>query len=116
VTGDTKQEIDNTTLVLDQAYDEGWEAYTRNTTNPTNTTNNQISKWLFEALPFIFGTKIRDHVLVNNWENGWMLPKAAVHSSQSTTIVIFFWPQILEWIGFLLLPIPLLLAWKQHTP
>jgi hypothetical protein len=41
------------------------------------------------------------HVLVNNWANGWVLPA----TSKATTIYIFFWPQILEWVGLLMIPV-----------
>ena len=37
--------------------------------------------------------------LVNNWANGWTV-------KNSGTIYIFFWPQLLEWFGFLLIPLP----------
>ena len=51
----------------------------------------------------------RHHVLVNNWANGWTL------EGNEKNIVVFFWPQVLEWIGFLLLPLPLVLLFgKKH--
>jgi len=42
--------------------------------------------------------KILPHVLVNNWANGWEL-----NSINNQTIYIIFWPQLLEFIGFILL-------------
>lgn len=36
-----------------------------------------------------------EHVLVNNWANGWV-----VEPNQTGTVIIFFWPQLLEWLGF----------------
>jgi hypothetical protein len=74
------------TLVLSQSFDNGWIAY-------------DLMKKQFLT-----------HVLVNNWENGWQLPQ----TNEPTTIVIFFWPQLLEWIGFILLPIPFLFLLRQH--
>ncbi len=62
------------TLVLSQAYHPGWIAW--------------------EDKPFI-GRKL-DHVLVNNWQNGWQLNKAG-------EVYLFFWPQLLEYLGFIFL-------------
>ncbi|MBI3956228.1 hypothetical protein HY339_03135 [Candidatus Gottesmanbacteria bacterium] len=78
----------NQTLILSQSFDNGWMAFVR-----TNT--------------FPFFTVIKDHVLVNNWENGWKL------QSHQNEIVIFFLPQLLELFGFILLPIPFLVAMKR---
>ena len=72
---------DALTLILSQAFDPGWLAFTKTTTFP-------------------FLQPIRSHVLVNNWSNGWIL------NPTNQTIILFFWPQLLEWIGFALLPIP----------
>lgn len=74
----------NSVLVLYQGYHEGWKAYE---------TQNQIS----QVFPFLFGREIKNHVLVNNWANGWEL------SPGNHNIVIVFWPQYLEFIGFGLL-------------
>lgn len=50
------------------------------------------------AFPFFFDTEIKDHVLVNNWENGWLL-----RAPEGRKIVIVFWPQYLEYVGFALI-------------
>ncbi|MEK7587988.1 MAG: hypothetical protein AAB457_04185, partial [Patescibacteria group bacterium] len=87
---------DALTLILSQAFDPGWLAFTKTTTFP-------------------FLQPIRSHVLVNNWSNGWIL------NPTNQTIILFFWPQLLEWIGFLLLPIPFMLTFfpklfrRTHT-
>ncbi len=85
----TKSVNEPSTLILSQSYDSDWLALVPNRT-----------------FPFIrpAGT----HVLVNNWANGWNLPA----SNTPTTVYIFFWPQILEWIGFILLPLPFLFIKK----
>lgn len=77
-------------LTFSQAYDPGWIALQRTSTFP-------------------YYTPLTDHVLVNNWANGWKL------DGNEENIVIFFWPQLLEWIGFALLPIPFVLALKKKT-
>jgi len=50
------------------------------------------------------------HVLVNNWANGWIIDNNSKKESQE--IIIFFWPQLLEYLGFLLIPITLILIKK----
>ena len=99
-----------------QSYDAGWIAVT-----PTSS--------------FPFFKSAGNHVLVNNWENGWVLPKEVINNPPSrkatdgrstqisnkeisngdTTIILFFWPQILEWIGFALLPLPFLYAFRMKN-
>ncbi|MEK9178979.1 MAG: hypothetical protein AAB893_00745, partial [Patescibacteria group bacterium] len=78
--------------------------YTTNTAYKKNmkayhVQDNNILSHLF---PYIFGTELTDHVLVNNWANGWVLP---VNSQQSAInkqpeIIVFFLPQYLEVVGF----------------
>ena len=82
------QEINN--LILHQSFDPGWLA---------------ISKG-----------KILDHFKINNWANGWRLnvgsDKFEVGSKnlqtsnlqpQTSNIVVIFWPQYLQFAGFVLL-------------
>jgi len=38
-----------------------------------------------------------EHVLVNNWANGWLIPRG------NYSVYIFFWPQLLQYLGFGLL-------------
>lgn len=99
------------TLILSQSFDPGWLAFTKTTTFP-------------------FLKPLQDHVLVNNWSNGWRIKLSAISclprssgqepsaknnklqaESCPLTAVIFFWPQLLEWFGFLLLPIPFMLTY-----
>jgi hypothetical protein len=47
------------------------------------------------------------HTLVNNWENGWII------DDSSKVYYIFFWPEILEYIGFGLFAGALLLLLKK---
>ena len=78
----------SSTLVLSQAFHPGWYAFIR-----------------IPEFPYL--KSVGRHVLVNNWSNGWVLP------SNQATIFIFFLPQLLEWIGFLLIPLPFLIARKM---
>jgi len=70
-------------LVLGQGYEEGWLAYLVNGRLPTS------------KLP---------HVKVNSWANGWIVPEG------EHKIVILYWPQVLQYLGFLILIISLALV------
>lgn len=50
---------------------------------------------------YINGKKLKNHVLVNNWANGWKIDKEKGERSKEKVIFIF-WPQYLEYLGFLL--------------
>ncbi len=63
-------------VVLNQGYDKGWVAFK--------------------------GTKQLEHSKVNGWANGWMLD-GSNDEEQMTTVVIIYWPQLLEWVGLGLL-------------
>jgi hypothetical protein len=94
---------------IPQAFDKGWDAYVVPGTGFVDT-----------YFPYISGKKLIDHVLVNNWANGW---KVASHGSSlrqdygrqarvtgQQNIVIVFWPQYLEYIGFGLVVVTLLVV------
>ncbi|HEX8931978.1 MAG TPA: hypothetical protein VF810_02375 [Patescibacteria group bacterium] len=87
-------------VALDQAYEDGWSAY-------------MVSdNWFSKILPTIFGNKLENHVLVNNWANGWEIGNL---NADQAEIVIIFWPQYLEFAGFLLFPIPLIyVLWSRR--
>ncbi|MGB9637341.1 MAG: hypothetical protein ACPLY7_00905, partial [Microgenomates group bacterium] len=103
-----KQPIDESgTLVLSQAYHKGWKAYLVN-----SKFKMQNSK-LMNFLAPILGKEIKDHVIVNNWENGWNINKFKMQNAKfkdagqnskvlddGTKIILVFWPQYLEWLGF----------------
>lgn len=65
------------TLVLSQSFHQGWQAF--------KVEGPSIKR-------------IKDHVLVNNWANGWLL-----EAGESEKILLIFLPQLLEYLGFLLL-------------
>jgi hypothetical protein len=77
-----KTNTNDSAVILNQTFSDGWVAY--------ETTTN-ISK----ILPFIFGTQIKEHFVVNNWANGW--------NTTGRNIAIVFWPQYLQYFGFLIL-------------
>ena len=80
----TKVTSSSSTLVLPQSYSPGWIAF-----------------YFKGPIPVI----LKDHSLVNNWANGW-----EVNNIQNETIYIFFWPQLLEFLGFI--PLLSLLFWS----
>lgn len=80
---------ENSVFILSQAYNQGWSAYI-----PNSKFQILNSKFL---LP-IFGKRIENHVLVDNWANGWIMD-----SDRDGEIVIVFWPQYLEYLGFFVL-------------
>lgn len=83
------------TLVMSQSFDIGWKAY------KVSEGKTQIASFVHSSLPFLFGKKVGEHVLVNGWANGWILDGA----SKDERIVILYLPQYLEYIGFLLFSI-----------
>jgi len=83
---------DQSVVVLNQAFEKDWKAYYIKQNN-----------FLSVNFPFFFGQEIKDHVLVNNWANGWELPVESQKSIKSIKIV--FWPQYLEFLGFGLLTV-----------
>ena len=90
-----KLEALSSTLILSQSFDPGWMALQRT-----------------DAFPFFM--LIKEHILVNNWANGWRLQSdQSDQFTNPTNIVVFFWPQLLELLGFALLPIPFLFAIRK---
>ncbi|MCL5432667.1 MAG: hypothetical protein M1524_00940 [Patescibacteria group bacterium] len=93
-TGNYKYEIkdsvpENNYLVLSQSFDPGWKVY-------------EVQSWLSAAFPFIFGTELKNHVLVNNWENGWVTENSKFEIRNSKLVIIYL-PQYLEYFGFILM-------------
>ncbi len=105
----------NTTLILSQAYDTGWKAY------QIQNSKFKIQNYLNLALPFLFGTEIKDHVKVNNWENGWVLPNSTLNADNYTldakryTLVLVFLPQYLQYLGFMLLLFPIFWCFRAKN-
>lgn len=99
----TEKDLRQPIVVFNQSYAQGWKAYSVKI--PTSKLKFQNSfKTLF---PFVFGKELKNHVLVNNWANGWRLNEinatnaTNAHQLQPmTTVVIIFLPQYLEFLGF----------------
>jgi len=101
---------ENSTLVLSQSFHSGWKAYFIDNSK----FKIQNSKLVSYLAP-ILGKEIKEHVLVNNWENGWQLNQFKVQSSKFKVILVF-WPQYLEYFGLALLVVAVVtLLWRQKT-
>lgn len=71
---------------LSQGFNSGWVAFNVSTD----------SSWLSTYFPWFFGDKLV-HGTFNNWSNGWYLRS---DSPELHKVVIIFWPQYLEFLGF----------------
>ncbi len=91
--------FNNLTLYLSQSYHPGWKAY------QIECQNSNLKCQIYKIFPFLFGNELKNHVLVNNWANGWQISSNIKHLTSNTlekeklNIVIMFWPQYLEFLG-----------------
>lgn len=101
---ETKAKLNNQIIFLSQSFHPGWKAYYIDCQNQNF--KCQISK----TFPMIFGKELKNHVLVNNWANGWQLEnqEGDEADSREKNIVILFWPQYLQFAGFGILVITFL--------
>jgi len=79
-------------FILKQSFNEGWLAF------------------YFDGLKPIF---LKNHVLINNWANGWEIDQLRI-KNEELRIYLVFWPQILEFFGFGLLGITFLRSLKPQ--
>lgn len=77
-------------FVLSNSYEVGFKAY--------EVKNKGLLSSIF---PFTGNSELKDHVLVNNWANGWSLNEEI----EPDSITILFIPQYLEYLGFFLWPL-----------
>ena len=80
---------ENTLLTLYYAYESGFKAYSISCTNT-------LSCMIKSTLAPFYAKELKDHVLVNNWANGWV-------TNKSKQIAIVFLPQYFETLGLLLI-------------
>jgi hypothetical protein len=88
-----------TIVTLNLSYEKGFRAYYLNC-------SSRLSCILKGSLAPFFTKEIPEHVLVDNWANGWLVNKG-------NQIAIVFLPQYLEYLGFMLLFVPALLVLVQ---
>lgn len=94
ITASSNQNI--SLLTNSQSFNSGWKAY------EVTSAKRQVIKWVQGVFPFLFGKELNEHVLVNNWANGWVMPESSLILNHSSLIIIF-WPQYLEYLGFVIL-------------
>ncbi len=91
------------TLYLSQAFDQGWKAYY------VESSIFDIRYSIKTYFPFLFGKEIKEHFVVSNWANRWGLdPRSQMSDvryqgsdiSDQASIIIVFWPQYLQFVGF----------------
>lgn len=87
-------------IVLSQAFDNGWQAYEVKNTGFLNT-----------HFPLISGNKLENHILVNNWANGWK-------SKNGGDTILIFIPSYFQYLGLFVtsttLLIFLIVILKKH--
>jgi hypothetical protein len=96
-----KQDEQKSVIVYSQSFDKGWKAYIVISNN-----------WLTSIFPFIFGKELKEHVLVNDWANGWTLNTDK--QGTNNKFVIIFWPQYLEYLGLIVLALIPIFLLKNH--
>ena len=74
---------------------------------------------------FPFFKPVGKHVLVNNWANAWRIScglsvvgcekELTTHNSSLITVYLVFWPQLLQWLGFGLLVIPVIFFIRKRA-
>lgn len=79
-------------LVLDQGFENGWLGF------------NKINNAWYTL----------EHVKVNSWANGFII-NGDNNQILESEIIIIFWPQLLEWGGFILLIITSIYLYKSKT-
>lgn len=99
-------------IVLYKAYDSGWKAYeiklktqnspARNATH--SVAGGKLKTFLVSALPFVFGTELKEHVEVNSWANGWLINDERRTTNEERIIVVYL-PQYLEYAGLAILAV-----------
>ena len=106
-----------TVFVNAHSFNNGWLAY------EISCNTNHVTCNIKNAFPILFGKRLSDHVLVNNWANGWKITQEFSGSQMSDLssknsnlptansqqlITIVYWPQYLEYIGFGMLVVGLI--------
>ncbi|MEN9407758.1 MAG: hypothetical protein RLZZ455_974 [Candidatus Parcubacteria bacterium] len=86
--------ISQDVLILSQSFHTGWKAYSLD-----GDTTKSISS-VKRLFPFFFGKELKNHVLINNWENGWIIDDTP---QEKHTIILLFLPQYLVYLGYIFL-------------
>lgn len=83
----------NDYLVLSQAFDKGWAAYEIQDGQPASPAGGwSMVNGLSKYFPFLFGHKLKTHILVNNWANGWK-------TENGGDVIIVYLPEYIQYLG-----------------
>lgn len=74
---------------------------------PQSYSSGWIAFYLKNNLPVL----LKNHVLANNWANAWELPTDSKLTADN--IYVFFWPQILEYLGLVVTITTLIFTFKK---
>lgn len=91
----------NQTVVLNQAYHEGWHAY------EIAGSKWQIANSMKQLFPFIFGKEVKNHTIVSNWANGWVLDNRTPSAIRNKLVIVYL-PQYLQYVGLIILGMTLI--------
>jgi len=86
---DISQKLESKYIFYPQSYSKGWLAF------------------YFNGLKLVI---LKNHVLANNWANAWQLPD---NYDLLSTIYILFWPQLLQYLGFIITTSTLIFVLKK---
>jgi hypothetical protein len=90
----------NSILTLNYSYEEGFKAY-------SISCSNTISCTIKATLAPFYAKELKDHVLVNNWANGWV-------NNGSKQVAIVFLPQYFEALGLLVILLTFIFITWHH--
>ncbi|NTU46437.1 hypothetical protein HGA88_02325 [Candidatus Roizmanbacteria bacterium] len=88
------------TVILNQSFHPGWTAFVipacRESTHafPLSILDTLVPRCQNDV----------NHVIINNWANGWTIPQG------TKEVVLIFWPQYLEYVGFGVLLLTVIIA------
>ncbi len=81
-------------FVLNQSFDKGWKVYQIDGLQP----NNLITKYLLTLIRMPLPEN--HHLPIHDWANGWLIP------SGRHLLLVVYQPQLWQFLGFVLLPVP----------
>lgn len=85
-------------LTFYQSFSRGWLAFYFDRTGR------------FPYLPHL----LNNHILINNWANGWLVSPKLSSEGGEIVVYILFWPQLLEFLGFGLLIGTFVWVFRHH--
>lgn len=90
----------NTVLSLYYSFEDGFKAY-------SISCSNTISCFMKTTFAPFYAKELKDHVMVNNWANGWV-------TNGAKQVAIIFLPQYFEALGFLVILLTLIFISWHH--